>query len=490
MSYIHKIMGIFRPLTSSAPSSGVAWLPFFVETDTPNLNPPPKLVSQVSSMNTKWILRFIFFALAVTLPRWYYVEHFAVALPFWDQWDSEWTGLIKLWIEGKLQFSNFFINHNEHRILPTRLMTLLTFMVTGSWNNLTEARLNIPLSAATPLLLIWLLYNFGEIRGERWLVVVTIIAGASLPFSWENFLIGFQSQFYFVNFFTITSLALAVYWSDRGWAVALIMVLCVLAILTVASGLLTPLAVAVVYLSNAFINRKMTKGTMFSISILFLMAVVAYLTMPQIAHHKGLHAESVTEFIEMTIRTMGWPLRGSKLLNGLLSLPALIMIPLLLWRRQISKTDLLMIGCFAWTFMQTLALAYGRGHYMLQLSSRYTEVLLLGLAANSWFAVRAAEEFGSKLLIRTGLRLVAGVFFFAVFISYVNRTKKDIKVLRQEHELRMIQTKNVCEYLKTGNPSALVQPIYQIPYPDAKRFQKILDDPNLKSVIPPMDKCW
>lgn len=159
--------------------------------------PNPYLIVQNRELNVKWYLTFIFFALVIMLSRLLYVEKFAVALPFWDQWDAEWAGLLKPWIEGSLQFSDLFVGHNEHRILPTRLTTLAIFLITGTWNNLTEARLNIPLSAVTPLMLIWLICKHGRISGLKWLVIAVILLCASLPFSWENILIGFQSQFYF-----------------------------------------------------------------------------------------------------------------------------------------------------------------------------------------------------------------------------------------------------------------------------------------------------
>ena len=300
-----------------------------MEESRPEKQLPPRSVEMTTTLlvqpapaKSKGILTFIFLALVMLVSRWYYVEQFAVALPFWDQWDAEWAALLKPWTEGTLRLSDLWAAHNEHRIMPTRLLTLLCFELSGSWNNLYEARLNIPLGVSTSLFLIWLLYKEGELYGVRWLVVAVIVAGASLPFSWDNMLIGFQSQFYFINVFTLFSLALAVYRPREGWAVALILLLSLLSILTLASGLLTPLAVAAVYLAHAFVQRKLTPQAAGLIVGLVLLAALAYWTMPYVPNNQALRARSIVEFMEAAIRIMGWPLRGSKLHIGVMWVPS------------------------------------------------------------------------------------------------------------------------------------------------------------------------
>jgi hypothetical protein len=422
------------------------------------------------------------------LSRWYYVEHFAVALPFWDQWDAEWIGLLKPWIEGKLQVSDLFVGHNEHRILPTRLMTLAVFSVTGTWNNLVGARLNIPLSAITPLILIWILHKEKEIAGLKWLVIVVILAGASLPFSWENILIGFQSQFYFLNLFTLSALTLAVYRPEKYAAILAIIFLCLLSILTTASGLLTSMSVAVIYLLNSFIKNKMTVKYSLVILILLVMSFLAYYTMPVNAGHSFLRSENTLEFIKAAIRIMGWPLRGSKLHIGLMWLPSLITIPILIFRSQIRNIDLLMIGCFVWTGMQIAALAYGRGHEIIHMPSRYAEVLVLGLVGNSWFILRLPDAFGKSQKLRKLMYALVILFFGAVYISFIQRTKMDLKILKEERGRRLTQAANVCGYLQSKDFKFLDKKGFEIPYPNPKSLQQFLDDQELQKVLI-VDKC-
>lgn len=430
---------------------------------------------------------FVFFVFLILLTRWYYVERFAVALPFWDQWDAEWVGLIKPWREGKFQFSSLWAPHNEHRILPTRVLTLLCFELTGTWSNLTETRANIPLGAATPLLLIYILFKLKEIHNFRWLVIFVVIAGAVLPFSWENILIGFQSQFYFINLFTLAAISLAALRPDSNRAVAGAFFLSVLSILTMASGLLTPAAVALVYLIVAMAQKNRGARSLFLIALFGLSALVGLLTMPHVAGHNFLHAQNITEFVKTCIRIMGWPLTAHKLYIGLMWLPSLITLPTMISRQKCTKADILMAGCFLWTGMQVLALAFGRGHDLFDVSSRYTEVLLLGLAGNAWFVLRAVEIFGTNPKAKIALAAIASVFFWGIFISHKQRAKSDLLVMKLDHQTRMIQTKNVSEYLRTANPAVLQQPRLHIPYPKADNFQKILDQPGIRDVLPVLD---
>lgn len=429
-------------------------------------------------------LLFALLCIVIVVPRWYYVENFAVALPFWDQWDAEWVGLLKRWTEGKLAVSDLWNNHNEHRIFPTRLLTLLSFEMTGTWSNLTEIKINVFLGALTPILLIWLMYKSRELFSFRWLVVAVIIAGATFPLSWENLLIGFQSQFYFLNIFTLSALALAVFRPRDTWAMIVVSILCLLSVVTMASGLITPVAVAMVYAADGYIKNEWSSKKLIIMTILVILAANGFLTMPYIAGHNFLHAQNITEMIKTTIRIMGWPLTDHKLYIGLMWLPALITIPVLLFSHRFTRFDLLMFGCFIWTGAQVLALAYGRGHELFDISSRYTEVLHLGLAGNAWFVIRATEEFylGKKAGII--VRAIGLIFFAALFISHAKRFPRDIVTMKEDHATRLIQTKNVYLYLKTHDKQHLVKPRMHIPYPNAEKLQTILDDPELLKVLP------
>jgi hypothetical protein len=236
------------------------------------------------SDNTKSIYLALIVFILVGLSRLYFVENFAVPLPYWDQWDAEGDFLLRPWIEGTLKLSDLWQPHNEHRIFPTRVLSLAIFEITGSWNNLTEARFNILLAAAIPAILTWLMCRHGALFGKRYLLLIVVIAQFALPFSFENLLIGFQSQFYFLILFTLVSISLAIFHPHNIFAIIAISILSVLSVLTMASGLLTPLAAAFVYFLNWFVNKTNPISNTLAISMLLIViAITGYWMLPQIA---------------------------------------------------------------------------------------------------------------------------------------------------------------------------------------------------------------
>jgi len=429
------------------------------------------------------LLTSMLLAAILIIPRVYYVEHFGFPLPFWDQWDSEWLGLLKPWINGDRDIKLLFAPHNEHRIVPTRILTLIIFNITGEWNNLVQARINIPLSALSPAILLYALFKSNEKDRVKWLTVLIVLLGASLPFSWENFLIGFQSQFYFLNLFTVSSLFLSAYRSDRIWAVVFIVALSILSTLTVASGLLTPASVIMLILIKSYNERKLSSSSIALVVILLAISVLAYLGIPPTPAHKTLRAKSIPEFLQTVCHLMGWPLRGSNPYHAVLWIPGAVMVTLQFIRRRFTQIDLLFVGCLAWSAMQIIALAYARGNNLTHhMPPRYTEVLLLGLAGNSWFVLKIPSLATNARHRAFGWGLLT-IFHVAVIFTYIQRGVLDLRILKEETLRRLTQTDNVCQYISTHEFSAIKKVGTQIPYPDPKRLQLMLDDPDLKRVL-------
>ncbi|WP_251278095.1 hypothetical protein, partial [Enterobacter hormaechei] len=112
--------------------------------------------------------------------------------------DGEGATALQPWLHGTLQWSTLLEPHNEHRIFPTRLVALLSFFLTGQWNNVYEARISAVVACLIPATLVWhALRDSGVVGGRRLLVAFALLMSI-LPFSWENLLVGFQSQFYFL----------------------------------------------------------------------------------------------------------------------------------------------------------------------------------------------------------------------------------------------------------------------------------------------------
>jgi hypothetical protein len=433
------------------------------------------------SNTSRLIIITLFTFLVVALSRLYYVEHFAVPLPYWDQWDAEGDFLLRPWIERTLKLTDLWQPHNEHRIFPTRILSLVLYEMTSSWNNLTEARFNILLAASIPTLLVWLLFQNAGLFGTRFLLLSVIIAQFALPFSFENLLIGFQSQFYFLMLFTLIAMSLATYQSGSIFAIITILILSILSVLTMASGLLTPLAVVFTYFLNWFSNQKKSVVNTLIVSVMLLIiTVTGYLILPQIAANQVYRARTLSEFGTAAGYILSWPIVRTPLPALIFWLPGIIAIPILTSRKKLIRIDLLMAGCFVWSLTQALAIAYGRGQELTEVASRYTELFSLGLIANAWFIIRVAETLSNRWF-----QIILPAFFGVFFYGHITHYSSDMHDIRRNYRLSLIQTANVSMYLKTKDKSFLQKPKWQIPYPDPVRLQQLLDNPTLLEILPP-----
>jgi len=432
-------------------------------------------------MPTRNILALLATLLLIMAARFYYVETFAIRLPFWDQWDAEGDYLLRPWIEGRLNLRDLWSPHNEHRIFPTRLLSLAIFSLTGVWDNLIEARVNILLAACIPLIILLFLMRQKALHGPRWLVLIVIIVQFSLPFSFENLLVGFQSQFYFLIIFTLLAIILAVRYSNSLLAMAGVLALSWLSVLTMASGLLTPLAAAGVYVLQGFQNREVNWKHVGLVVALAGLSLAGYAILPQIGGNHIYRSRSFSELLTALEYFLSWPMLESWPDAIVLWLPAFVMVPWLLRIRTLSRADLFMAGCVMWSLAQTIAIAYGRGQAMESVSSRYTELFTIGLIGNAWFATRFIETLSRYWYIAW-----LGLVFFYVFITgHDMRHELEMIDLHESYSHSLKQESNVRKYLQTGDPSALVKPQFEIPYPDSIRLRSLLDNPTLRPILPP-----
>ena len=432
-------------------------------------------------MHTKNIFALLATLLLIIAARLYFVETFGISLPYWDQWDAEGDFLLRPWIEGRLKLRELWQPHNEHRIFPTRLLSLLIFNVTGGWDNLVEARVNVLVAACIPLIVLLFLLRQKALHGLRWLLLVVIIAQFSLPFAFENLLVGFQSQFYFLIIFTLFAIILASLYPDNALAMAGVLVLSWLSVLTMASGILTPLAVAGVYALQSFQKREFNGKLLVLAVVLLGLSAAGYSIMPQIEANHIYRARSVSELFRALQFILAWPMSESWPAAVALWLPALVMVPWLLRNRTLTRADLFMAGCVMWSLAQTFAIAYGRGQSMGSVSSRYTELFTIGLIGNAWFAARFME-----VMVKNRRIAWLGAVFFVVFVwGHISRFDHDMKNVRESYGNSLKQESNVRKYLKTGDPSVLVQPQFEIPYPDSIRLRSLLDNPTIRPILPP-----
>ena len=144
-------------------------------------------------------------ALVVIGAKCWMIGRYGNPTPFWDQWDAEGAVLYPRYLGGTLQLADLIAPHNEHRILMTRLWSLLLLELEGYWDPILQMLANtlilgaviaVLVAAFRPLLTTW-----------SWTSIAAFTTVMfALPFAWENTLQGFNSQWYFLLLISLAGL--------------------------------------------------------------------------------------------------------------------------------------------------------------------------------------------------------------------------------------------------------------------------------------------
>jgi hypothetical protein len=427
--------------------------------------------------------------LLVLLSRIIYVSLYAEDIPFWDQWDAEAQTLLKPWFEGTYSWAELFTPHQEHRIVLTRLWVLaITLLNNGQWDNLVEAYANILAFSIDIALVYWIAARNSTSTLIKATVFIVLLLTTWLPFDWENFLVGFQIQFYFLVGLSIATIAIASHFEEGSGTLLLCAIFALLAYGSMASSVFILPATFVVFFARWMIQRWNFQLLVSSALVLgFISLGLLHLIPP--GKNVGYVAQDFRAFRHAFIMTMAWPTNW-----GIIG-AILIWSPLAVWSinfvriRNASKGDLFMLGLAAWCVFQAIAISYARGQVIdiTKITSRYSELLILGIVANAWFACRlweSAPRNDQKRKLHQPTVALCVVYTITAMAGIVHATPFYWNGMKERHSLSNIQTYNVREFVRSGNFAALDQPHLHIPYPVATSLQDRLTDKTYRSMLP------
>ena len=200
--------------------------------------------------------------------------------------------------------------------------------------------------------------------------------------------------------------------------------------------------------------------------------------------HAPLRAQGVVEMLDAATHMLGFPISGYHWAFLWLWLPGACGLAARILRRRLDTHDLIMAALLGWSTVQGVAIAYGRGMGLIEVPSRYTELMTPGLIASAWFIMRAVELDWRSSTMRALAWFGCIGMLTAFFGSHALRLQGDVEAMRARHALSQVQAHNVRQYLETGDPTALQQPFLHIPYPSAERLQGLLDTPALRDHLP------
>ncbi len=327
--------------------------------------------------------RYSLLGFVIFVAKLWVIRQYGSSVPQLDQWSGEAWKLYKPYLEGGLSLSNLFAAHNEHRILFSRLLFLLLLKANGLWEPLLQLVIHAALHSAVIVLFISLCCR--ALSGpQRVLLILVTTPLWLLPFGWENTLVGFQSQFYFVAFFGTLSL-----WScwrfetlSLGWCACLRSpVLC--SLFTMASGLFSRPRVACGFVLAARLWMQPTQWLrqLIGLALLVALAVWGFELVPVDLREGQYRATSFWQLIGALLTVLSWPCGGSWAFV-ILQAP-FILLGFALFRQRITVRDAswLPLALGAWGWIQALATAYGRANLTL-LAPRYLDTFCLTLYAS------------------------------------------------------------------------------------------------------------
>lgn len=233
--------------------------------------------------------------LSVFIVRFTIAGHYAVNLPFWDQWDAELTTIL-VFKNHNLTWEYLFSPHNEHRIFFPRLYWILMYCFNHSWGLLSEAKSQtIFIAVSASLFSFWLIKDTGKIRYVSQILIFCLF---SLKLDIENIISGFQVQFYLLFLFTTIGLRLASSEGKPNFSRLILIVLaCLCAFFSMAAGALLPILVGVCFtyyaIKSGFRNRKFVVYAI----VMFLLLAVFYCFIPVIPGHQVLKVKSIGTFL-------------------------------------------------------------------------------------------------------------------------------------------------------------------------------------------------
>jgi hypothetical protein len=400
----------------------------------------------------------------------------SVNVPYWDEWEA-FGGAEQL--PQRLSLSWLLTQHNEHRIVFTRLQTWLLFQLNG-WDIATQIRMNFAIFLGMVGFFTYMIHRAvpatsGWFLALCFLSQVTDLAG-------ENHLWGFQSQFHI----TLLGLMLSVYLLFRrhlGWIrLAVGVAVLIFSIYSFSAGLPGSAVVILVFVLFRFLVWKDQRTTSLLREVLMVGgAVFAWATAVKFYLHD--HSRSSIAMVlpndplfwdhYSNLLSLGFGFTRVASLQSIVStvlvLATVSVFSLSLLRR---KTRVTYSDAFVQVFTISLVIlaalatiSIGRAGFGLSnaKSSRYAEIasLLVPCVAALWLGGTVRwKKLGLTMAMVTALIAVVGMRNNFRFISDYPNVK----------EQREVGLRCVGETLKGGASAGACPELYPVPIEDRIQY--------------------
>ncbi len=429
------------------------------------------------------VLLLIGVLLVILGAKFFLIQHYGADLPFWDQWDAEGDQLYLSDARGSLSVGSFFAPHNEHRIFFTRLLAFGLEKINGQW----DARLEMTVNTFIALAAIGLFLTVVRrgVRPVSWRIAcIGALILFGLPLAWENTLGGFQSQFYFLLFFSIAHIGGTFGTTEKSWRWWAAQVTGLCAIFSMGSGFLSAAAVIALLLFKIARDRRCS-STVLQL-LVFNSALVLFALLIRVQHpeHDVLKSHSLVDFVAGLSTVLAWP--SPYAITSVLSVVAFLFV----FYRQIRKasfnqSDSTILALSVWWGLQIFATVFARGGSGTLLSPRYFDLFSVGviLLASIWSELASSAANGSQKITLRILQIGwLTIILFGVRtqgLTALNTFLNPLPILNQ-HRIDTVR-----DYVQKQSSSFYdAKPFFELPYPNAERLAGLLREPGISSILP------
>jgi hypothetical protein len=435
-----------------------------------------------------FVLKLLAVALVIFGLRLWLIYHFGSSVPFWDQWGAQGEGFFLPWLDNTLTLNSLVEPHNEHRILLTRLLTLLLFFLNESqWFPLLEIVVNALLSTLTAILTFLILKQIlGESLQNRILLMILLLW--VVPYGWENMLAGFHSCWYLMILLTLIGLWGALLHDNWTWQWWSGIVSAFLAFFNLASGFFVLLVFIVIKLYLIMVDTKNRRSHLPTLLVSIPLAIICVLLIEVPPHHPGLTASNFSEFVQDLGNTLAWPWIHYPWLSLVIYLPFFALIFRLLWLRYLpSPAEIFTLALGGWVILQAASMAYARSRSGVAPGVRYLDVLSWGIIVNFLaFYCLHQTEYGFYNRIKPYFNQFAKLWLmlvvFGIGVLFVKYSWPSLQYQNFVHEKQLNNTR---EFIRTGQLSVLKnKPYLHVPYPHAEYLAKLLSNPQMRNILP------
>jgi hypothetical protein len=440
-----------------------------------------------------WLLVPLGAALVVIGAKFWLIANYGNPTPFWDQWSAEGAFLFPKYFSGTLTLGDLLSAHNEHRILFTRLWSLLLLLLEGYWDPIVQMVANALIAGAIAALTI---AAFRALLPRPYWIAFALFATLilALPWTWGNALEGFNSQWYFMLLFSVAGMMAicgAPAFAPRWWAAVLLLLA---SNFSMAGGVSTMAAAFSLCAVQAAAGSRRGVKEFSALGVLAASTAAMVLSIPILVRHAPLKAHSVGQFVQAVVEIMSWPAATGVTFFATLFVFAVVTqapawltsVGVIRARPAIADGHWFFVAMTIWSILQIAAIAYGRG--VASITARYLDVYTIGLLVNAaclFYLVSAHPVFQRQhRLVIAAL----AVWLLPVLIgTTLTAAKHSPRELAAKRDIGRAETENMRAFLASGDVHVLEdKPDLQIPFPDAYRLADIASQPAIRAILPPV----